>query len=39
MMAERGLDERAALKLVARSRGISRSEAYRQLQWDKKREP
>jgi 16S rRNA (cytidine1402-2'-O)-methyltransferase len=31
LMAERGLDERAALKTVARSRGISRSEAYRQL--------
>lgn len=32
LMQERGLDERGALKVVARSRGISRSEAYRQLQ-------
>ncbi|MEJ2006967.1 MAG: 16S rRNA (cytidine(1402)-2'-O)-methyltransferase [Acidobacteriota bacterium] len=30
-----GLDERSALKIVARSRGISRSEAYRQLQLEK----
>ncbi len=35
VMAERGLDERAALKVVARTRGISRSEVYRQLQWEK----
>lgn len=35
VMAERGLDERAALKAVARTRGISRSEAYRQLQMEK----
>jgi DNA-binding phage protein len=34
-MAERGLDERGALKVVARARGISRSEAYRQLQMEK----
>lgn len=30
-----GLDERAALKVVARARGLSRSEAYRQLQLEK----
>jgi len=35
VMAERELDERAALKVVARARRISRSEAYRQLQWEK----
>jgi 16S rRNA (cytidine1402-2'-O)-methyltransferase len=35
VMAERGLDERGALKVVARARGISRSEAYRQLQMEK----
>ncbi len=35
VMAERGVDERAALKVVARTRRISRSEAYRQLQWEK----
>lgn len=29
LMSERGIDERAALKAVARDRGISRSEAYR----------
>jgi len=34
-MAEQGLDERRALKLVARSRGISKSEAYRQWQLEK----
>ncbi len=38
-MAERKLDERAALKAVARARGIPRSEAYRQLQMDKPRKP
>jgi 16S rRNA (cytidine1402-2'-O)-methyltransferase len=32
LMAERGLDERAALKAAAKARGISRSEAYRLLQ-------
>jgi 16S rRNA (cytidine1402-2'-O)-methyltransferase len=32
LMAECGLDERAALKAVAKARGISRSEAYRLLQ-------
>ena len=30
-----GLDERSALKVIARTRGISRSEAYRQLQLEK----
>ncbi len=35
LMAEHGLDERAALKAVARARGISRSEAYRQWQMEK----
>lgn len=34
-MAAQGLDERRALKAVARARGISRSEAYRQLQMEK----
>jgi 16S rRNA (cytidine1402-2'-O)-methyltransferase len=35
VMAEQGLDERAALKVVARRRGISRSEAYRLWQFEK----
>jgi 16S rRNA (cytidine1402-2'-O)-methyltransferase len=35
VMAEQALDERAALKVVARQRGISRSEAYRQWQFEK----
>ena len=35
VMAEQALDERAALKVVARRRGISRSEAYRQWQFEK----
>jgi 16S rRNA (cytidine1402-2'-O)-methyltransferase len=35
VMAEQGLEERAALKVVARRRGISRSEAYRQWQFEK----
>jgi 16S rRNA (cytidine1402-2'-O)-methyltransferase len=35
VMAERKVDERAALKIVARARGVSRSEAYRQLQSEK----
>lgn len=35
LKASEGLDERSALKIVARSRGISRSEAYRQLQLEK----
>ncbi|MFB3923844.1 MAG: 16S rRNA (cytidine(1402)-2'-O)-methyltransferase [Terriglobia bacterium] len=34
-MAAEGLSERAALKAVARKRGISKSEAYRQLQAEK----
>jgi 16S rRNA (cytidine1402-2'-O)-methyltransferase len=36
VMSGQGLDERAALKVVARERGISRSEAYRQLQSEKR---
>ncbi|PYV27610.1 MAG: 16S rRNA (cytidine(1402)-2'-O)-methyltransferase [Acidobacteria bacterium] len=35
VMREQGVDERAALKLVARARGIPRSEAYRQWQGEK----
>ncbi len=35
IMAERGLDHRAALKAAAKARGISRSEAYRLLQAEK----
>jgi len=35
VMAERGLDKRAALKSVAKARGITRSEAYRLLQLEK----
>jgi 16S rRNA (cytidine1402-2'-O)-methyltransferase len=35
VMADRKLDQKAALKVVARARGISRSEAYRQLQSEK----
>jgi 16S rRNA (cytidine1402-2'-O)-methyltransferase len=35
LMADRGLDERAALKAAAKARGISRSEAYRLLQMEK----
>jgi len=35
LMAERGLDERAALKAASKARGISRSEAYRLLQMEK----
>jgi 16S rRNA (cytidine1402-2'-O)-methyltransferase len=38
LRASEGLDERAALKAVARSRGLSRSEAYRQLQLEKSTE-
>jgi 16S rRNA (cytidine1402-2'-O)-methyltransferase len=34
-MAEQGLNERAALKVVARRRGLSRSAAYRQWQFEK----
>ncbi len=32
VMSDRGLDEKAALKVVARELGVSRSEAYRELQ-------
>jgi len=35
VMADRKIDERAALKVVARARGVSKSEAYRQLQSEK----
>ena len=35
VMAQQGLDERAALKVVARRRGISRSAAYRLWQFEK----
>jgi 16S rRNA (cytidine1402-2'-O)-methyltransferase len=38
VMAGRKVDERAALKIVARARGVSKSEAYRQLQAEKNRE-
>ncbi|HUI41751.1 MAG TPA: 16S rRNA (cytidine(1402)-2'-O)-methyltransferase [Terriglobia bacterium] len=34
-MSEQGIDERAALKHVAKARGISKSEAYRQWQSEK----
>ncbi len=36
LMAQRGLDERAALKAAAKARGISRSEAYRLLQAERR---
>ena len=35
LMAEERLDEKAALKKVAKDRGISKSEAYRELQRSK----
>lgn len=35
LMSAEGLDERAALKSVARTRGIPRSDAYRQMQGEK----
>ena len=35
LMAQRGLDERAALKAAAKARGISRSQGYRLLQREK----
>jgi 16S rRNA (cytidine1402-2'-O)-methyltransferase len=38
VMAERKVDERAALKIVARARGVPKSEAYRQLQAEKNRQ-
>jgi len=37
IMAAQRVDERAALKMVARARGVSKSEAYRQLQAEKSR--
>jgi 16S rRNA (cytidine1402-2'-O)-methyltransferase len=37
VIAERKVDDRAALKIVARTRGISKSEAYRLLQAEKNR--
>jgi 16S rRNA (cytidine1402-2'-O)-methyltransferase len=37
VMAGRKVDERAALKIVARDRGVSKSEAYRLLQTEKNR--
>jgi 16S rRNA (cytidine1402-2'-O)-methyltransferase len=37
VMAGRKVDERAALKIVARARGVSKSEAYRLLQAEKNR--
>jgi 16S rRNA (cytidine1402-2'-O)-methyltransferase len=39
LMAEKGLDERAALKAAAKARGISRSEAYRLWQTEKTKSP
>jgi 16S rRNA (cytidine1402-2'-O)-methyltransferase len=38
LRASEGLDERSALKSIARARGISRSEAYRQFQLEKSAE-
>ncbi|HKT11241.1 MAG TPA: 16S rRNA (cytidine(1402)-2'-O)-methyltransferase [Terriglobia bacterium] len=38
LRASEGLDERSALKVIARARGISRSEAYRRLQLEKSME-
>jgi 16S rRNA (cytidine1402-2'-O)-methyltransferase len=38
LKAAEGLDERSALKVIARARGVSRSEAYRQLQLEKSAE-
>jgi hypothetical protein len=37
VMAGQKVDERAALKIVARTRGVSKSEAYRLLQAEKNR--
>jgi len=37
IMREQKLDENAALKVVAKEQGISKSEAYRELQRVKKR--
>jgi 16S rRNA (cytidine1402-2'-O)-methyltransferase len=39
VMAEQGLDQRGALKVVARERGLSRSEAYRKWQMEKTAQP
>ncbi len=39
IMAEKKIDERAALKAVARTRGVSKSEVYRLLQAEKNRKP
>ncbi|HEY1464785.1 MAG TPA: 16S rRNA (cytidine(1402)-2'-O)-methyltransferase [Terriglobales bacterium] len=36
IMAEQNLDEKAGLKIVAKERGISKSDAYRELQRNKK---
>ena len=36
LMAEEKLDEKAALKKIAKERGISKSEAYRELQRTKR---
>ena len=36
-MAGQRVDERAALKIVARARGVSKSDAYRVLQAEKNR--
>jgi 16S rRNA (cytidine1402-2'-O)-methyltransferase len=38
VMTDRKVDERAALKIVARARGVSKSDAYRLLQAEKSRE-
>ena len=38
LMAQRGLDERAALKAAAKTRGISRSQAYRLLQAERNKQ-
>jgi 16S rRNA (cytidine1402-2'-O)-methyltransferase len=35
IMAEEKVDEKAALKRVAKERGVSKSEAYRQMQREK----
>jgi len=35
IMAEEKIDEKAALKRVAKERGVSKSEAYREMQRDK----
>ncbi len=37
VMAKQRIDEKAALKIVARARGVSKSDAYRQLQVEKNR--